>query len=331
MQIGLIGINHKIAGLSFRERFAKVCQTLFGMAHSRLQVVLLSTCNRTEMYFSSPDLAKSHSTLLNLLKDHLSEEFDHLLYSYFGIDCFYHLARVTAGLDSAIIGETEIQGQVKSAYEAAMSHYKLPHALHFLFQKSLKIGKKVRFSFPGLAEKVSLEEIILERATDLLGDLRDKKILFVGASKINKKILARFKQRGVTQISLCNRSTPDLVPSERLLPWHQLSRWLEYDLTIFGTKSPDYLISPSTFSPRSRVIIDLGVPRNVDPRLGRLPQISLFNIDQLSHLATYKQKFEKSGPLYLASQIVAEGARNHHLLFQSKERYRSQTLLAQAS
>ncbi|NGX54059.1 MAG: Glutamyl-tRNA reductase [Chlamydiae bacterium] len=331
MNVGLIGINHKIADLGFRERFAKVCHALFGTAHTRLQVVLLSTCNRTELYFSSSDLAKTHSIILNLLKDHLSEEFDSLLYTYFGIDCFYHLARVTAGLDSAIIGETEIQGQVKSAYEAAAAQHRLPHALHFLFQKSLKIGKKVRSSFPALTERGSLDETILEKAGDLLGDLKTKKVLFVGASKINKKILARFKQRGVTQISLCNRSTLSQLPSERVLPWQQLSRWIEYDLTIFGTKSLDYLIFPSTFSPRTRVVIDLGVPRNVDPRLGRLSQISLFNIDQLNHLVAYKQKFEKSDPLYLASQIVAEGARNHLSLFQAKERYRPQILLAQAS
>ena len=90
------------------------------------------------------NLAATHTYLLSILRVEVEEEFDHKLYSYFGVDCFSHLTRVTLGLDSAIIGETEIQGQVKLAYENTSDYHPLPEALHFLFQKSLGISKKLR-------------------------------------------------------------------------------------------------------------------------------------------------------------------------------------------
>ena len=118
----MLGINHKLADLKLRELLAKASQRRFGAGistHGSHHFILLSTCNRTEIYFCSDDLAATHTYLLSILRNEVDEEFDQKLYSYFGRDCFHHLARVTAGLDSAIVAETEIQGQVKKAYEFA--------------------------------------------------------------------------------------------------------------------------------------------------------------------------------------------------------------------
>lgn len=151
MRVGVIGINHKLANVQLRERLAKVCQRRFvagSCIHSDHTFVLLTTCNRTEVYFASEDLTATHSYLLQILRDDIEDEFDQKVYSYFGYDCFLHSSRVTAGLDSAIIAETEIQGQVKEAYESASEHISLPSELHYLFQKALRIGKKVRVEVP---------------------------------------------------------------------------------------------------------------------------------------------------------------------------------------
>ncbi len=129
MRIGVVGINHRLAGLELRDSLARICQKKFGsdrITHSNHSFILLSTCNRTEVYFCSDNLPESHSYLINALRGDVSEDFDQKLYSFFGSDCFLHLCRVTAGLDSAIVAETEIQGQVKTAYEKA--------AQKFLFQ-----------------------------------------------------------------------------------------------------------------------------------------------------------------------------------------------------
>src|SRR5262245_20986881 len=116
MKVGVVGINHKLADLKLREQLAKNCQKCFGSlraVNEHHHFILLSTCNRTEIYFSSEDLTTTHTYLLSILRMEVEGEFDHKLYSYFGVDSFCHLTRVTLGLDSAIIGETEIQGQVK--------------------------------------------------------------------------------------------------------------------------------------------------------------------------------------------------------------------------
>src|ERR1700722_6536475 len=211
MRIGIIGINHKSAELRLREKLAKACERLFGSLysyhHPEISFVLLSTCNRTEIYFHAEDPSETHTYLLNALRCEIEEEFEHKIYSYFGNECFFHLARVTAGVDSALVGETEIQGQVKRAYEMAHALRSLDQELHFLFQKCLKIGKNVRSNTEFSYGLPSIEEAILNVGKKLLGNLEKRKILFVGLSEINHKIFVHFKQMGCCNISLCNRST----------------------------------------------------------------------------------------------------------------------------
>ena len=150
MKIGMIGISTKSSELPLRELLAKACPKCLGgdsEAAAEYNVVLLSTCHRTEIYFSSEDLASTQTELLHVLRREIQEPFEHQIYSYFGIDCFVHLALVTAGMDSLILGESEIQRQVKMAYETACLYRALQSCLHFLFQKSLKIAQEARTGF----------------------------------------------------------------------------------------------------------------------------------------------------------------------------------------
>ncbi len=295
MRIGIVGINHKLADLKLREQLAKACQKRFGAFHSvhgNHYFVLLSTCNRTEIYFSSEDLAETHTYLLSLLRREVDEEFDHKLYSYFGVDCFCHLSRVTSGLDSAIIAETEIQGQVKIAYENAIEYHSFPKEIHFLFQKSLGIAKKVRTDLQLGRGMPNLEHAILQIGKQTFSVLEKVRLLFVGASEINLKILEYLKIKHFHQMALCNRSDEQAralaatYGIEHLL-WKQLSNWHEYDWVIFGTKSPEYLITSQQVCQQSishKLILDLSVPRNVEPKLGQDPRITLLNIDQINQL-----------------------------------------------
>ena len=325
MQVGVIGINHKLADLKLRETLAKVCERRFHplcSTHGEQAFILLSTCNRTEIYFSSNDLAESHSYLLSILRQEIEEEFDHKLYSYFRFECFYHLSRVTAGLDSACVAETEIQGQVKAAYELTQRSICLTPELHFLFQKALHIGKQIRSELNlgrGLPE---LEDAILETATDFFTNLNGIKILFVGASNINEKILSHKKLSG---IHLMTRSTTRAQELESRLkvkpvPWNPTS-WTHYDWILFGTKAPDYLIEPSpdlsSQNLSRKLVMDLSVPRNVNPSLARDPQITLLNIDQLNRLlSTRHQQLHSS--LAHADRLVTTLTERHHTLFHQK-------------
>ncbi len=301
MRVGVVGINHKLADLKLREQLAKACQKWFGAlqaVHSHHHFVLLSTCNRTEVYFSSDDLACTHVYLLSILRSEVEEDFDHKLYSYFGTDCFCHLTRVTLGLDSAIIAETEIQGQVKLAYEMTSEYHSLPGDLHFLFQKALGIAKKIRSDLQLGRGMPNLEHAILQTGKHVFPCPEEARLLFVGASEINQKILGFLKNKNFRNITLCNRSGDQADAIAELyqvhpLPWSQLKRWQEYDWIIFGTKSPDYLITHEEVSQpfaSQKLIMDLCVPRNVEPKLGQDSQIILLNIDQINRLLKIRSR-----------------------------------------
>lgn len=331
MRIGVLGINHKLADLKLREELAKACHQHFSMGQCRHRdhyFVLLSTCNRTEVYFYSLDLADAHSYLLALLRQEISENFDQKLYSYFGYDCFLHLSRVTAGLDSAIVVETEIQGQVKMAYDQAMQYAKLPYEMHYLFQNCLYVGKKVRSELPIKPGLPDLEHSIFQAGLHHFEKPQHSHVLFVGASDINLKVISFLKAKKFANITLCNR-TPchaiNIAEKENIdyLEWHEISRWHEFDWVIFGTKSPSYLISqnhlPTNFS--RKLIMDLCVPRNVDPLISEDNRITLLNIDHLMEtLKGRRNKLHKA--IHTAERMVAETAKQKVATFHLKQHRR---------
>lgn len=278
VSIGVLGINYKTADLAIRESIARGAQSLSGekalfFPHS---TVLLSTCNRTEIYFSSDDLALAHSDLLAHLRLQIDEPFEHRLYSYFGIDCFAHLCRVAAGLDSAILAETEIQRQVKVAYAKGRN---LPSSLHYVFQKALKVSKEVR------------NQLDLQRgAPTLYGTLwqlakwKNARILLVGYSEINRGLISFLMHKGVENISLCTRNPLQVqINGVRVVGRSALNRWQEFDVIVCASHADDYLISGQ--SDRNHVIFDLSVPRNVDPKVGAL----VYNIEQVNQLIEQKR------------------------------------------
>lgn len=328
MRVGVVGINHKLADLKLREKLAKACQKWFGAlqaVHDNHYFVLLSTCNRTEIYFSSQDLATTHTYLLGILRVEVEEEFDHKLYSYFGVDCFCHLTRVTLGLDSAIIAETEIQGQVKLAYENTSDYHTLPGDLHFLFQKALGIAKKLRSELQLGRGMPNLEHAILQTGKYIFQMPENARLLFVGASDINQKILMFLKSKSFKNMTLCNRSD-DLASAlakqydVKHMAWSQLSHWHEYDWVIFGTKSPDYLITQQEISQRTiseKLIMDLCVPRNVEPKVGQDSRITLLNIDQINRLL--KTRYHRmTHMLAEAEQRVVQATQEHATRYAAK-------------
>lgn len=328
MRIGVLGINSKLAGLHLRERLAKACQKHFA-AHNCLhgphRIVLLSTCNRTELYFYSHDLAEAHTYILGVLRQEIQDDFDQKLYSYFGYDCFLHLCRVTTGLDSAIIGETEIQGQVKSTYENATEYIALPKELHYLFQKALMIGKKARGLMPVQANLSGLEHAVFNAGKDHFKSVEEVKILVVGASEINCKVIHFLKMRKLDTIALCNRSpqpAKTLARSLHLewLSWSKIDRWHEFDWIIFGTKSSEYLFTKETLKvpfEGPKLLIDLSVPRNIDPCVDEDPRIVVFNIDQLNGtLSERRQRMDRF--LGDAEELIVNAVRFHSLLFTQK-------------
>lgn len=335
MRIGVLGINNKLADLQLRERLAKGCHKHFSSQnaqHGIHSIVLLSTCNRTELYFCSEDLAVAHTYILSILRQEVHEDFDQKLYSYFGADCFLHLCRVATGLDSAILGETEIQGQVKNAYEQATEFIALPKELHYIFQKALMVGKKARSLRPAQQNIFGLEHAVFNAGMQHFKNLKDVQILFVGASEINNKVILNFKERHLHQITLCNRTTRSakrMVETHRLewldwkdLDWNNIDRLDEFDWLIFGTKASDFLLTKQALKhsfKNSKLIIDLSVPRNVDPEVDKDPRITLLNIDQLNCSLTERRQ-QMNHFLCHAEELVHHFTEIHMDLFLQRQR-----------
>jgi glutamyl-tRNA reductase len=269
--IGVIGTSYRCADLSIREAIAKAiasCDCAF-MDRS----IALLTCNRAEWYFSTHNTAHTHQKIISYIKAHAGDEAVCHLYTFLGLECFWHLGRVVAGLDSLFIGETEIQGQVKAAYEEARAQKSLPSELHFLFQRSLRTGKVLRKSLPspsgnGLCEQVS------RLVVDHLCDADNSSVLLVGASMVNRR-LAKMLQEKDVHVTYTNRTFERAQEAAgeiggQALPWTELlSAWPSFPCVVAATRSSEYVLQKAARgSPLfPQLLVDLGVPRNIDPAL----------------------------------------------------------------
>jgi len=327
MHIGVLGISEKTAAIDIREQFSLACKKRLSWESEiaeRLHIVLLSTCNRTEIYFSADNLAEAHSELLQLLREEIDLPFEHKLYSYFGCDCFFHLALVTAGLDSVILAESEIQRQVKVAYEQAALHYLLPSGMHYLFQKSLKAGKEMRTRFSLCDVQMSLEKLLFQMSNHFFQDLSKLSLLFIGNSEINRKAIRFFQRKGARQITLCTRSphsAKEMAEKEgiTLLGWDELSRWQEFPLVICGTSVPHYIVAHPKEGLQTRLLFDLSLPRSVDPELARHPQLVLMNMEMLNALLESRQE-KNSLEINRAEEVLLKSVHRYVELFHQKEK-----------
>jgi glutamyl-tRNA reductase len=199
-------------------------------------------------------------------------------------------------MDSAILWESDIQCQVKTAYEQAALRSKLPKEIHFLFQKALRNGKLVRSGLHTEQGIPDLEHAIFQVGTDFF-EGRSQKILIVGASAINLKVLAYLKRKGYSDITLCNRSKErgELAADKYncpLIPWNLRATWKSFDWIIYGTKSPTILLHKEEVGEilGKKCIMDLSVPRNVDPEIGSSATLQVLNIDDLHQIVQKKRE-----------------------------------------
>lgn len=326
MRIAVMGISMKASMLEEREAFAKAALKIF--ERDLLDALLLSTCHRTEIYFTGADLLQKKDLILARLESESPSSFQENLYCHFEAECFEHLALVVSGLDSMIVGETEIHKQVKRAYENALLYRNLPRALHFLFQKCFKIAKEVR-SMPIFPRgQRNLESSLFQ----LYKNHGKGKLLFVGNSAINRKILSYFRKKGVGDLTLCTRaphSASEIVEAAEitLIDWTKISSWQEFSFVICGTNQPEYLLAPEQIRGplQTKMIVDLCVPRNVDPRLGE--KLSLVNIEEMGRYLQIKEgKFaEEADQCREKARLLAA---RQLALFARKEEYSSDFCLS---
>jgi glutamyl-tRNA reductase len=324
LQIGVIGINYTQGIVNLREEIARTFNEIFdrtGLFSQDFSFVFLYTCNRVELYFSSTSLEEDYQVFLMCLKEKVEKEHYKKIYSFLSSECFFHLSCVITGLNSAITAETEIQGQVKKAYSSAKLERSLSKDLHFLFQKSFKIGKEIR-SLPNIKRGVpSHFDLIMHVGRSFFSDLSEQRILFVGASSTNLQIIKRLKYKNLKNVTLCNRSLDKaLAIAERenviCLPWEQVDSWINYDLVVVATKYQGLLLKAKDLEvskEEKKMLIDLSVPRNVDPSLEDCQNVNVLNIDDVNAILNQECKKNDANLSYVEQLLLNNVKRQMHI------------------
>jgi glutamyl-tRNA reductase len=309
MQLLTLGLNHTIAGLALRERVAVAPERLgeaLGDLRAQLgtlvpEVAILSTCNRTELYCAVHDPAAAHEALIDWLAAGSAVSADELrshLYALPQRDAARHAFRVASGLDSMILGEPHILGQMKEAARRAQAAGTLGTHLHRLFQHSFAVAKEVRSRTEIGSRAVSMAAVAVRLAQRVFDGLRDTRVLFVGAGKMIELAVTHFAAQHPREMTIASR-TPERA--ERLarrfgaqtmhlaeLPGHLQ----QFDIVVSGTSSCLPLIGLGMVERASEArggrplcILDLALPRDVEPEAGRLNNVFLYTLDDLGEVA----------------------------------------------
>ncbi len=334
MAIAVIGANHRSAPIDVRERFAmgraEVPAVLADLvdAGATAEAVLISTCNRTELYLSLADLNRGDAVFRSLLGDRLGappEKLSRYLYLHRDRAAVQHLFWVTAGLDSMVLGEPQIQGQVREAYQLAQETRGLAGpvvgaTLNRLFQTALNVGGRVRSNTELGLGAVSISTAVLELARKIFGTLRGRNVLMVGAGEMSETTLECLRSEGVRDWAITNRTHLRAVEMAqrwggRAVPWENLGEALSTaDIVICSTAAQQPILTWEQFhaaqpkgARRPLCLIDIAIPRDVDPRIGSEPNVFLYNIDDLQLIVEGSLERRRS-EIPRAEEIVQTGA-----------------------
>jgi glutamyl-tRNA reductase len=305
MRIALAGISHRTAPVELREqltvepgKLTDATRALLRMPGVR-EAIILSTCNRTELIVSSFESAPEFSRFLAGFFGIPTARFAAQMYEYYGIDAAQHLFRVACSLDSLIPGEPQILGQVKDSYAVARSVGAVGPDLELLMQSAFTTAKKVR-SDTGIGNAcVSVASVAIELIRKVIGSLRGRRILLVGAGKTSALAAAHLIKYGPGSVVVASRTFENSLGLATQLGGHAVhfenvqSAAAEADVVITSTGTPEYIFRREDAHElmRSRMnrpllFVDLAVPRDVDPELGRVEGVFVYDIDSLQSLSS---------------------------------------------
>lgn len=306
MPIAVFGLNHNTAPIEVRERLFVSEETISRLVRELQESgvdenIVLSTCNRTEFYFSCKNLDSALDKFYQALSRHFSIEKEWLeKYTYLltDEDTYRHLFLVASGLDSMVVGEPQILGQVKDAYRLATDCNTSGFFLDKVFHKTFNVAKRIRTETKVGYNPVSISAMAIELAKKIFGELKDKKTLVIGAGEMCEIALRYFKKEGVGDIYITNRTFHN---AQKLAdettgiprPFNDLQDLLEkVDMILSSTGSERPLISRELVSvvmkkrkQKPLFFIDIAVPRDIEPSVNDLENVYLYDIDDLKELS----------------------------------------------
>ncbi|MGH9281829.1 MAG: glutamyl-tRNA reductase [Acidimicrobiales bacterium] len=308
MSVVVVGLNHRTVPLEILERMTvsesrlpKALADLRGRDHLG-EVVVLSTCMRTEVYATAERFHGAMVDIRNFLAElgfTAPEDFVDHLYSYYAEAATAHLFRVVSGLDSAVVGESEIQGQVRAAWESAAAGGAAGPILGGLFRHAVEVGKRARSETAIGRGTTSVSQAAVQMAAQRLGTLEGRRILVLGAGDMGEGMaLALASTPGLADVMVANRSWAGAVALANRVGGRPValgalgSALEEADLLLTSTASPSVLLHADDLSPvmvhrpeRPLLVVDIAVPRDVDPAVGGLPGVTLLDMDDLRAFA----------------------------------------------
>jgi len=302
----VVGLNHRTAPVDLLERMtvpeeqlAKVLNDLSAREHL-LEVVVLSTCNRTEVYARCTHFHPAVGDVSAFLSSYSGaemEEFADLLYTYYDDAAVTHLFSVAAGLDSMIVGEGEILGQVREAWQAAVREGTAPQ-LAALFRHAVESGKRVRTETGIARHPVSIPSAAVTVAAEHLGTFEGARVLVVGAGHMGSGLASTLRSRGVEEVVIANRTFARAEEAAarvggRAIPLGEIADTLvDVDVVLSSTASAQVLIERATIemvmacrSGRPLLIVDVALPRDVDPGVREVNDVTLLDLDDLKEYA----------------------------------------------
>jgi len=326
--IVLLGMNHKTAPVEIREQLALVCRTqahpLHFLPHMQQvdELFLLSTCNRVEFLFTCNCLNEAIEEVKTLLKLHLGGPSQTHTKPYYyihrNLDAVKHLFRVASSLDSMVVGEPQILGQIKNAYREATECRTVGVILNRLLHKTFSVAKRVRSETLIGSHAVSISYAAVELARKIFGELRDKKVMLIGAGEMAELAAEHFLAQGVRQMTVTNRTLERAVElaqrfrAETVPFAHLLDTLKSMDIVLTSTGSHDPILRYQDVKARMRerrnkplFFIDIAVPRDIDPMVNKIDNVYVYDIDDLQGIIDLNKE-ERKREAELAEHIIAE-------------------------
>jgi glutamyl-tRNA reductase len=325
MHLFLLGVSHRTAPVDVRERLdfssgdlGAAVQALGARASSAAETVVLSTCNRSEIYVASEDPARARTEIVEFLSEYHRLPVDAFTPHLFAFDdaaAAAHLFRVAGGLDSLVVGEPQILGQVKDAFHVASTHHAAGPLLTKLFHWSFAVGKRVRTETALGEGAVSISFAAVALARKIFGRLQGRRVLVVGAGEISTLTAQHLRSHGVAEIVITSRTAANaeaLAESVggRSVPWEGLMAALtSADIVITATGAARPILTRAQVeSVRRRsaplFIIDVAVPRDVEPGVGDIEEVFLYNVDDLQSIVD-ENRSKRTAEVERAEAIVA--------------------------
>lgn len=327
MNLVIVGLNHKTSPIEIREKLSfpshsigeplKKLTNQYGLNEG----VILSTCNRVEVLAITSELEKGTWQIKRFLSDFHSiplEKLDEHLYVHQGEDAVKHLFRVAAGLDSMVLGEPQILGQVKDSYGYAVEHNTAGIIVNKLYHKAFQVSKRVRTETRIGESAVSISFAAVELARKIFGELAGKTCMLVGAGEMAELAARHLQSNGVREILVANRTYEKAVELVKCfcgtaIMFREFPHYLKnVDIVIASTGSPNFIIKPDQIQEvmkerrhKPMFFIDISVPRNVDPLVNNIDNCYVYDVDDLQGVVVANLQ-ERHKEAEEAEQIIIE-------------------------